>query len=229
MSLTRADLERDRIRQELALTPLGPHLLSDAELEESLWQIMEARKTSEDCWVFGYGSLVWNPLFHFEERRVVTTHGYHRSFCLWSRVNRGTPDRPGLVLGLDRGGRCRGVAYRLAPDRIENELRLIWRREMLLGAYVPRWVQVTDGVTHFRAITFTINRAGPAYAGRLAPETIIERLMSCHGRMGPGIDYLLHTAEALLAAGIADRHLQELCDLAHAIKARAQSGAIAPV
>ena len=214
MSLTRADLERDRIRQELALTPLGPHMLTDAELEESLWQIMEAREADEDCWVFGYGSLVWNPLFHFEEKRVVTTHGYHRSFCLWSRVNRGTPDKPGLVLGLDRGGRCSGVAYRNAPDRAENELRLIWRREMILGAYVPRWVQVSDSETQFRAITVTINRAGPAYAGRLAPETLIDRLMTCHGRMGPGIDYLLHTAEALRAHGIEDRHLQELCALA---------------
>jgi cation transport protein ChaC len=220
MSLTRADLERDRIRQELAQTPLGPHLLSDAELEESLWQIMEARETNEDCWVFGYGSLVWNPLFHFEEKRVVTTHGYHRSFCLWSRINRGTPDRPGLVLGLDRGGRCRGVAYRIAPDRAENELRLVWRREMMLGAYVPRWVRVSDGQTQFRAITFTINRAGPAYAGRLPAQTIIERLVTSHGRMGPGIDYLLHTAEALRAHGIDDRHLQELCGLAQAMKAR---------
>jgi glutathione-specific gamma-glutamylcyclotransferase len=220
MSLTRIDLERDRIRQELAQTPLGQHLLSDAELEESLWQILEAREANEDCWIFGYGSLVWNPLFHFEEKRVVTTHGYHRSFCLWSRVNRGTPDRPGLVLGLDRGGRCRGVAYRIAPDRVENELHLIWRREMLLGAYVPRWVKVSDGETPFRAITFTINRAGPAYAGRLPPETFIERLMTCHGRLGPGIDYLLHTADALRAHGIEDRHLQELCELARAIKAR---------
>lgn len=220
MSLTRIDLERDRIRQELQQTPLGPHLLSDAELEESLWQILEARAPDEDCWIFGYGSLVWNPLFHFEEKRVVTTHGYHRSFCLWSRINRGTLDRPGLVLGLDRGGRCRGVAYRIAPDRAENELRLIWRREMLLGAYIPRWVKVNDGETQFRAITFTINRAGPAYAGRLPPQTIIERLMTCRGRLGPGLDYLLHTADALRACGIEDRHLQELCDLARTMTAR---------
>ncbi len=220
MSLTRIDLERDRIRQELAQTPLGPHLLTDAELEESLWQIMEAREANEDYWVFGYGSLIWNPLFHFDEQRVVTTHGYHRRFCLWSRINRGTPDRPGLVLGLDRGGRCRGVAYRIAPDRVENELRLIWRREMMLGAYVPRWVKVSDGESQFRAVTFTINRASPSYAGRLPPETIIERLMSCHGRMGPGIDYLLHTAEALRAHGIEDRQLHELCELAKSMKAR---------
>jgi len=220
MGLTRIDLERDRIRQELALTPLGQHLLSDAELDESLWQILEARGADEDCWVFGYGSLVWNPLFHFEEKRVVTTHGYHRSFCLWSRINRGTLDRPGLVLGLDRGGRCRGVAYRIAPDRIENELRLVWRREMLLGAYLPRWVKVSDGETQFRAITFIINRAGPAYAGRLPTETILDRLTTCHGRMGPGIDYLLHTVDALRTCGIEDRHLQELCDRAHALKAR---------
>ena len=225
MSLTRGDLERDRVRQELALTPLGPHMLTEAEMQESLWQILQQVEPGVDPWIFGYGSLVWNPLFHFEERRVVTTHGYHRSFCLWSRINRGTLDRPGLVLGLDRGGRCRGVAYRIAGDHAENELRLIWRREMLLGAYIPRWVQVSDGVSKFRAIAFTINRAGPAYAGRLPPETIIERLMTCHGRLGPGIDYLLHTAEALLACGIDDRHLRELCDLAHALKSREQSGA----
>jgi len=220
MTLTRIDLERDRIRQELAQTPLGPHLLTDAELEESLWQILEQRDAGQDCWVFGYGSLVWNPLFHFEEKRVVTTHGYHRSFCLWSRINRGTPDRPGLVLGLDRGGRCRGVAYRIAADKVENELRLIWRREMLMGAYVPRWVTVRDGDTQFRAITFVINRAGASYAGRLPLETIIERLMNCHGRMGPGIDYLLHTAEALRACGIEDPQLQKLCALAHELKPR---------
>lgn len=220
MGLTRIDLERDRIRQELALTPLGQHLLTDAELQESLWQILEARETDEDCWIFGYGSLVWNPLFHFEEKRVVTTHGYHRSFCLWSRINRGTIDRPGLVLGLDRGGRCRGVAYRIATDHAENELRLVWRREMLLGAYIPRWVTVSDGESQFRAITFTINRAGPAYAGRLSPEAIVERLTTCHGRMGPGLDYLVHTAEALRECGIEDRQLRKLCDLAHAVKAR---------
>jgi glutathione-specific gamma-glutamylcyclotransferase len=217
MSLTRADLERDRIRQELAQTSLGPHLLTDEELEESLWQILQAREADEDCWLFGYGSLVWNPLFHFEEKRVVTTHGYHRSFCLWSRINRGTPDRPGLVLGLDRGGRCSGVAYRIAPDHIENELRLIWRREMMLGAYVPRWVHVSDRETRFRAITFTINRASPSYAGRLPAQTIIERLVTCRGRMGPGLDYLLHTADALRAHGIEDRHLQELCCLARSL------------
>ena len=218
MTLTRVDLERDRIRQELAQTPLGPHLLTDAELEESVWQILEQAETDADCWLFGYGSLVWNPLFQFEEKRVVTTHGYHRSFCLWSRINRGTPDRPGLVLGLDRGGRCRGVAYRIGADKVENELRLIWRREMLLGAYIPRWVKVSDGERQFRAITFTINRNGAAYAGRLPPQTIIERLMTCRGRMGPGIDYLVHTVEALRAHGIEDSHLQELCELAHALQ-----------
>ena len=221
MGLTRADLEHDRIRQELAQTPLGPHLLTQAELEESLWQMLETREPGGDCWVFGYGSLVWNPLFPFEEKRVVTAFGYHRSFCLWSRINRGTPDRPGLVLGLDRGGRCRGVAYRVAPDHAENELRLIWRREMMMGAYVPRWVKVSDGETQFRAITFTINRAGPAYAGRLPPDTIIERLMTCHGRMGPGLDYLLHTAEALRAHGIEDRHMQELCTRARSLSSQA--------
>lgn len=220
MTLTRIDLERDYVRQELAQTPLGPHLLSDAELEESLWQVLEQAEAGADCWLFAYGSLVWNPLFPFEEKRVVTTHGYHRSFCLWSRINRGTLDRPGLVLGLDRGGRCRGVAYRIAADHAEKELRLVWRREMLTGSYVPRWVKVSDGENQFRAIAFTINRAGPAYAGRLPAQTIIDRLMTSHGRMGPGLEYLLHTVDALRACGIEDSHLRELCDLANAGKAR---------
>ena len=217
MGLTRADLERNRVRDELAQTPLGPHLLSDAELEESLWQILQAREANEDCWIFGYGSLVWNPLFHFVEKRVVTTHGYHRSFCLWSRINRGTPDRPGLVLGLDRGGRCRGVAYRVAPDQVENELRLIWRREMMLGAYVPRWLKVNDGETRFRAIAFTIKRDMPAYAGRMPPAAIALTLLNSRGKAGPGIDYLLRTVEALQAHGIDDSRMQELCAMARSL------------
>jgi glutathione-specific gamma-glutamylcyclotransferase len=217
MGLTRTDLEHDRIRQELALTPLGPHLLSAAELEESLWQTLETRESGEDCWVFGYGSLVWNPLFPFEEKRVVTAYGYHRSFCLWSRVNRGTLDKPGLVLGLDLGGRCRGVAYRLAEEHLEKELRLIWRREMLLGAYVPRWLKVNDGETQFRAIAFTINRRMPAYAGRMPPAAIVLTLLNSHGKAGPGIDYLLHTVEALQAHGIEDSQMQELCSMARSL------------
>jgi len=220
MSLTRADLERDRIRQELAQTPLGPHLLTDAELEESRWQIMEAREANEDCWVFGYGSLVWNPLLQFAEKRVVTAHGYHRSFCLWSRINRGTPDKPGLVLGLDLGGRCRGVAYRIAEEQLEDELRLIWRREMMLGTYVPRWIQVSDGETRLRAIAFTIRRTIAAYAGKMSAEAIVLTLLGSHGKAGPGIDYLLRTADALRAHGIEDHQMRELCELAQAMTAR---------
>lgn len=220
MNLTRADLERDRIRRELAQTPLGPHLLTDAELEESCWQMMQAREADEDCWVFGYGSLVWNPLVRFAEKRVVTAHGYHRSFCLWSRINRGTPDKPGLVLGLDRGGRCRGVAYRIAEEELEDELRLIWRREMILGAYMPRWIQVSDGETRFRAIAFTIRRTIAAYAGKMSTEAIVLTLLGSHGKAGPGVDYLLRTADALRAHGIEDRRMRELCELAHAMTGR---------
>ena len=207
MSLTRADLERNRIRQELALTPLGQHLLSDAELEESLWQILDARNVDEDCWVFGYGSLVWNPLFPFEEKRVVTTHGYHRSFCLWSRVNRGTPDSPGLVLGLDRGGRCTGVAYRIPARLAEDELRLLWRREMLLGSYAPKWVHVTHGKRSFRALAFVVNRDRSGYAGRLAAEAIVDRLVHAKGTIGTGLDYLRQTIDGLAALGIRDPNL----------------------
>ena len=88
-------------------------------------------------WVYGYGSLIWRPDFAFEERRLATLHGHHRALCLWSRVNRGTPECPGLVFGLDRGGSCRGVAYRLAGDQVPDYFPALWDREMSTGAYLP--------------------------------------------------------------------------------------------
>ena len=126
MGLTRADLERDRMRQELAQTPLGPHLLSAAELEESLWQILETREAGEDCWVFGYGSLMWRPGFAYVDRRLALLRGWRRRLCVYSHVYRGTAERPGLVLGLDQGGACHGVAFRVeATDAFSPPARIV--------------------------------------------------------------------------------------------------------
>jgi cation transport protein ChaC len=145
---------------------------------------------------------------------VATVHGYHRSFCLWSRINRGTPEKPGLVLGLDRGGRCNGIVYRI-PERVaEDELRLLWRREMLLGSYSPRWTVVTHGPRTFRALAFVVNRDRSGYAGRLPAEQVVERLVHARGTIGTGLDYLRRTIDGLAAAGIRDPHLVNLDALA---------------
>ncbi len=119
--------------------------LTDEQLSDSLTAMLKARPKGAGWWVFAYGSLLWNPLFPFAEARPAILRGLHRRFCLRSLASRGTPDQPGLVLGLDRGGACTGVAYRLPAPVAMDELHLLWRREMVVGAYRPRWVRVRSG------------------------------------------------------------------------------------
>jgi cation transport protein ChaC len=191
-------------------------LLSDEHLARSLSDILAARTPREPVWVFGYGSLIWSPTLHFAERRVARARGYHRGFYLWSKVNRGTPERPGLVLGLDRGGCCGGVAFRVEESAVEEELRLLWRREMVLGTYVPRWVSVEIDQRSARAIAFVVNRSMPNYAGRLSDERIVSVALQAHGHYGACADYLLSTAESLEQHGIPDRRLSRLAGMVRA-------------
>ena len=214
--LTRAALEADYLRQGLENSSLRDALLTDEQLDRSLHAALAAAPVRGDIWLFAYGSLVWNPIVHFAERRVVTVHGFHRRFCLWSRINRGTPEAPGLVLGLDRGGCCTGVAYRLRVDQAEAELRLLWRREMLLGIYQPRWLPVADATDRLHALGFAVMRGGPGYTGRLADEAVVDCLCRTAGKLGRGIDYLRSTIDGLAQAGITDRHLLQLDALARA-------------
>jgi len=212
--LRRLDLENNLLRRALEATALASQLLSEEALEASLRDALDSPHRSPDVWLFAYGSLVWNPVLDYEERAVATVHGFHRSFCLWSRINRGTPERPGLVLGLDRGGRCPGVAYRIPERLAEGELRLLWRREMLLGSYSPRWVHATGPGGPFRALAFVVNRQRSGYAGRLPHERVVEVLRRGQGKLGNGIDYLRQTVDGLAAAGIRDPHLLRLDALA---------------
>lgn len=216
-ALRRLDLENNLLRRALEDTPLATKLLSEAALEATLQQALASPHRTPDVWLFAYGSLVWNPVLDFDERVVATVHGYHRSFCLWSRINRGTPERPGLVLGLDRGGRCPGVAYRIPERLAEGELRLLWRREMLLGSYSPRWVHATRSGKQFRALAFVVNRQRSGYAGRLPAEKIVEILRQGQGKLGDGVDYLRQTVDGLAAAGIRDPHLLRLDTLARGV------------
>jgi cation transport protein ChaC len=210
MSLTRADLLNDLLRKTFRRANPDVPVLSDAEQEASLQEVVEQHPKGADVWLFGYGSLVWNPIFHFEERCVARLHGWHRSFCLWSHVNRGSLRKPGLVLGLDAGGSCRGVAYRIAGRHAEEELRLLWRREMVLGAYSPRWAKIDTGKNSPRAIAFFVNREHPNYAGKLPLETVIKTLVSARGQLGTPAEYLLETVRGLIEHGVRDSYLLEL-------------------
>jgi cation transport protein ChaC len=210
MTLTRADLENDRLRKLFREANPDVQVLSEADLEASAKKLLRDHPGDADVWLFGYGSLIWNPIIHFEERRVARVHGFHRRFCLWSHVNRGSMQKPGLVLGLDAGGSCHGVAYRIAARHAAEELRLIWRREMVLGSYIPRWVPMDAGGTAMRAIAFIVNRRHPSYAGKLPLETVIRTLVSARGYLGTPAEYLLETVKGLVEHGVRDSYLMEL-------------------
>jgi len=140
-------------------------------------------------WVFGYGSLMWRPDFAFVEHVVTRVHGYHRQFCVWSHRYRGSPRRPGLVLGLDRGGSCRGIAYRIAPDKAAEVLAYLDEREMITGVYRPSRLamSVINGETTGRRITaqsYVVDRAHPQYAGALAAEELAALVIQGVGTAG---------------------------------------------
>ena len=130
--------------------------------------VVALRDSAEPVWLFAYGSLMWNPEMPFAERRPALLRGYHRSFCLYSRDYRGTPERPGLVLGLDRGGSCQGIAYRLPPDGLGAAIDQVWAREMAGEVYRMRPVSVTMPQGRIAGYAFVVRRDRPDYAGRLS-------------------------------------------------------------
>ena len=182
--------------------------LTDEQLSDSLTAMIKARPKGAGWWVFAYGSLLWNPLFPFAEARPAILRGLHRRFCLRSLASRGTPDLPGLVLGLDRGGACTGVAYRLPAPVAMDELHLLWRREMVVGAYRPRWVRVRSGEREIHALTFAVRHAHPQYAGRLSLEEEARIIAGAKGAFGSSLDYLERTRVALVTHGIIDPYLE---------------------
>jgi cation transport protein ChaC len=165
-----------------------------------------------DVWVFAYGSLIWNPCIHVAEMRRALLKGYHRRFCLWTQLGRGSPDCPGLMLGLVPGGACVGVALRIERALAETEFDILFRREMVSGSYDPRWVsvQIEGRKKPAKALCFLMNRAHERYAGRLAEGTVADAIARAAGPLGACRDYLDHTVAALDALGIHDRALARL-------------------
>lgn len=213
MTLTRENIRNGFVRKMMDEAPPGFRVLSEAELESSLAGMFPAGRPESDIWLFGYGSLIWNPAFHFVERRIGTVRGLHRRFCLWSTMGRGTPERPGLMLALDRGGSCRGVAFRIDAGQAGEELRIVWRREMVSHAYIPRWVTVETQEGPVRAITFTINRQHERYIRRMDDREAASIIAAASGRIGRCAEYLENTVQHLHELKIADRYMERLLHL----------------
>jgi cation transport protein ChaC len=171
---------------------------------------------SGDLWVFGYGSLIWEPGFDFVEKHLATLEGYRRAFCMASIRYRGTPEAPGLVLALDResAATCRGVAYRVAAPIAAATLDYLRARELVSYAYDEARLSVRlDGGSEVEATTFVSNRAHPQYRGGLSLEDQAEVIARAIGPRGPNSDYLLNTVASLEALGLHDPELHHLAEL----------------
>ena len=168
----------------------------------------------QDLWVFGYASLIWRPEFASVEQRPATVHGWHRALTMRSRVNRGTPECPGLVFALVRGGSCRGMAYRIERRTGAAELERLWAREMPTGVYDPKWLACRTPDGPVQALAFTLSRSSPAHTGSLSDPQMVDVLRRATGRFGSTLEYLLETASSLHGCGIRDRDIERLVALA---------------
>lgn len=207
-------------RAHRAVPDLGPpegYQRHTAEEWAAIATHLRATAPGPDLWVFAYGSLLWKPVYTPAETRPALAHGWHRRFGFTLTNHRGTPDRPGLMMGLDRGGQCRGVAHRLAADTLAEDLDALVRRELPyrpppgdVGAHGPRWLSVETADGTLTALAFVINRTSPRYAGHLSLEETAEILATACGSGGSCAEYLHSTVGHLEALGIRDRNLWRL-------------------
>lgn len=200
------------VLHESARALLGPatRFMTPEERAAQLATILASAPRPGRIWIFAYGSLIWNPAFHFVERRNARVYGFHREYCLWARAGRGSPAQPGLMLALEQGGSCHGVAYRLRRAHVATELDVIWRREMLTMAYRPVWVNAHTPEGPEPAIAFAVNRSHERYVRELEAEAIVHYLATGAGPLGRCRDYLFDTVTHLEQLGIRDRRLEAL-------------------
>jgi cation transport protein ChaC len=181
----------------------------------------------EDLWVFAYGSLMWRPGFALVERAPARLIGAHRALCVWSHVHRGTPERPGLVLGLDRGGMCRGIAYRVTASARASTLAYLRAREQVTMVYrecVRPVVLLARPEQRVQAVCYMVDRSHPQYAGRLTLAQQLHHVRQGHGISGQNRDYVLAAVKELEALGCRDRELHLLAERLHGVHATHAEG-----
>jgi glutathione-specific gamma-glutamylcyclotransferase len=188
--------------------------LSVRDTSSMLRDAIDAWGGESDLWVFGYASLIWRPEFEAAEQRPAAVHGWHRALEMRSRINRGTPECPGLVFALVSGGSCRGVAYRIERQNAQAQLERLWLREMPTGVYDPKWLPCRTPQGRINALAFTLSRNSPSHTGALDDPQMLQILRCASGRFGSTLDYLMETAASLQGCGIRDRDVERLVALA---------------
>ena len=211
--LTRDSILSGKIHEIVKAEDSSMRLLTEEERRESLLSMFSDRKINQDVWIFGYGSLIWNPAIHFERKDIMTIYGFHRKFCLKTYLGRGNKEAPGLVLGLDHGGSCRGIAFKIPAKIAAHELEIIWRREMLSGSYIPRWLNGKIKGISVKALGFVVNKQEDRNVGDLTEVETATLISKANGFLGTCADYLINTSEHLEDLGIPDKKLSHLVKL----------------
>lgn len=185
--------------------------LPDAEVEASRRATLGARDPAQDLWVYGYGSLMWDPALHFEEVRRASLPGHQRRFTFRTHIGRGSPSCPGLMLSIEpRAGRCEGLAFRVAAARVETESAILWRRELLRGAYTPRLLPVATPQGDITALVFVSNPGHPDHVGELPLDVTARTIARAEGVMGRNRDYVEQLDRQLAGLGIVDAYIDGL-------------------
>ena len=187
-------------------------VMSDEERDELVQKTLDELGDETDLWVFGYGSLIWNPSLEFEERRSCTIQGFHRKFSFWTTLSRGSEEQPGLMVGLIEGGSCDGVAYRISHDKATTELDILYRREMSHFVYKPVWVEALCKETQktLNTLTFIVDTSNDKYAADLKQDEVISAIATAVGPLGRNCDYLFQLTEKLRELGFRDTGMEEL-------------------
>lgn len=196
-----------RVSRQIADPGPMPHQIapSEQQVAATVRAIISEASSTEAIWFFAFGSLIWKPGCDFVERRVALAHGWHRAFCLgWDTRYRGNKDAPGLMLSLDRGGQCKGVAFRVPPDATESNLDQLVRRE---PPFPLRWLNLKTEEGPIRAFAFVIDRKSGRYIGGLSAEAVADVLAKAVGMWGSMAEYLHSTVEHLEDLGIHDKQL----------------------
>lgn len=176
-------------------------------------EMLAEAPSGDMIWVFGYGSLIWNPAFEYDEMHTGTLYGYHRQFCIWSKIGRGSPEAPGMMLALDLGGSCTGIVLGVTRDRAEEELTSVFMRELTGETYHAKWGKVRTDQGWVKAITFVANHDAEQFVGRRPLEEVARYIAQGCGHLGPCKDYLFNTTQHLEDLGLKDPMMRRLCDL----------------
>ncbi|MBU9808577.1 gamma-glutamylcyclotransferase [Rahnella sp. C60] len=208
-------LTRDFLRNADCKTAFGSidesMLLTPEQRAASLCCTLARRPDNSPVWIFGYGSLMWNPVFDSEEARPATLHGYHRAFCLRLTAGRGTLAQPGRMLALRDGGKTTGLAFRLPEDTLLDELELLWKREMLTGCYRPTWCELDlDDGRKVTALVFIMDPSHPQYEADTDYQVIAPLIAQASGPLGTNAQYLFALEKELNNYGMRDDCMSEL-------------------